>query len=510
MSDTFVSDYRNLDVTLDEENIIIRYKGKEAKLTLEQWKHPSEVVKVANELGCSSSSLFSKISDAIAAEYDRVYSCEKEASVLPSEEEGLGEEGEIQPQPLYEIVKNAPEREWVVEKLIPLRAFIVLAGKAGVGKSFLGLLIAKSVSSQESFLNMFKNHNSKVLYVDEENDPSTLKERIKLLGNDGFENVDALILTGFKLDNDDHLELLENVIVERGYSLVILDCWTDLIAEIDENKAVEVNNILHELKRIAWRTNTSMLLIHHLRKNAPYVTEEKDELRGSSVLLNKPDIVMLFEQSPFDPALRTLKLIKNRFGEMKAWNIVFEQKDDRLEIKLAGEATVMENEVEKCIRVLDDFLTNVGPGEYRTKQLAEACEGFSSITKRRAVNILLARGILERVRKGIYRYKGRQAKLLESFDEKNGSGEPKNGSVIHSSNYRDQEWINGSYYIYYDPLSKKRQETKSSSTEVHLACRSCLEEIAKNLASKSEKPVSRGVCEYCGKAADLYRVEEKT
>lgn len=510
MDDVFTDDYKNLDVSMDKGVFIIRFHDKEGRLTLEQWQHPSEVLKLAHELGCNPASFFTKISDVLAAEQDKVLHQLSPGGDASGGDEELEGFAEMQPRPLREIVKDAPEREWVVERLIPLRSLIVLAGKAGVGKSLLSLLLSKSVSSQESFLNIFKNHKSKVLYIDEENDPSTLKERMRLLGDEGFENVDALVLSGFKLDDDEHLGTLEGFIEQGGYSLVILDCWTDLISEIDENKAVEVNNVLHELKRMAWKNNVSILLVHHLRKNAPYVTEEKDELRGSSVLLNKPDVVMLFEQSPFDPALRTLKLVKNRFGEVKAWNITFEQRDGRLEIGLAGEATVMENEVEKCMRVLDDFLTAAGPGEYRTKQLVEACSGFSAMTKKRAVNILLARGILERARKGIYRYKGRQTKLLEAPDGKNGSAEPKNGPMNHSFNSQRQEWTNGSYYIYSEPLVQKRQETESSPTEVHLACSDCMKSLGVNLVSASEEPVSSGVCEYCGKVADLYRVEEKT
>jgi hypothetical protein len=91
--------------------------------------------------------------------------------------------------------------------------------------------------------------------------------------------------------------------------------------------------------------------------------------------------------------------------------VIFEEKESRLEIMATGEAPVIENQVAQCMKVLADYLEGVGLRDYRRKQLEDACKGFTRGTTDRALKILENRGILEKVRRGVYRYKGAQPKL---------------------------------------------------------------------------------------------------
>ncbi|MEM3424624.1 MAG: AAA family ATPase [Thermoproteota archaeon] len=381
------------------------------------------------------------------------------------------------PVPLLRLTENAPDREWLVEGLLPKRSLCILAGKAGVSKSFLAEKIAADLSSGNRVLDFFDNSNSheRVLLIDEENDLTTLKERVRLLGPGNFLNVDACVLTGFKLDAEESITALENILNANGYRLLVLDCWTDLIANVDENDAVEVNNVLQNLKKLAWEHNVAILLIHHLRKNSPYVVSEKDELRGSSVLLNKPDIVLLLEQDPQDPSRRVLKLLKNRFGQSKAYEILFETNgDSRLEIKIIGEAKMVEAEVSRCVAILMDFLENVGPGEYRLKQLKQAAEGFSKGTVGRAIAILCARGTVEKARRGVYVYKGAGAREVDQ------ASLPKAQLYNIVGNGQSGETV---------PTPRK-------------ACRECFTVLKQQGRVRMSAQEPGGICEYCGKEAN--------
>lgn len=410
------------------------------------------------------------------AEDEKVKAAQEWAAawILKDEEQEKKLEG-FNPVPLLRLTETAPDREWLIEGLLPKRSLCILAGKAGVSKSFLAEKLAADLSSNNPVLGFFNNNNGneRILLIDEENDLTTLKERVRLLGPGNFLNVDACVLTGFKLDAEESIAALENILNANGYSLVILDCWTDLIANVDENSAVETNNILQNLKRLAWEHNAAVLLIHHLRKGAPYVVSEKDELRGSSVLLNKPDVVLLLEQDPQDPSRRVLKLLKNRFGQSKAYEILFETNEDRLEIKVLGEARMVEAEVSRCVAVLMDFLENAGPGEYRRKQLDDAASGFSKGTRERAIQVLLARKTIERLKKGIYSYKNVQPTPRENS--------PIPQSIIYVGNGEPQN-----------------EEIRPGARK---ACRECFTVLKQQGRVRMWAAEPGGLCEYCGREA---------
>jgi KaiC/GvpD/RAD55 family RecA-like ATPase len=305
---------------------------------------------------------------------------------------------------LADIMKEEGEREWIVDKLIPAGSLVILAGRGGVGKSFVALQMIADIANEQKVLGYFEEHGSSVLLVDEENDPITLKERAEMLGVQNAEKIKVLNYAGVKLDTKNGMETLREAIRKSGAKLVILDSWTQVVSKIDENKAVQVNNLLYRLKKMAIEEKCTFLIIHHLRKNMPYVTEEKDELRGSSVLLNTPDIVLLLENDPFVADRRILKMVKNRFGPEKAYAIIFAQDEEgKIRIECEGEILPMEKELESCVRVLLDFLEALGTSEVRTEELRDAAQAFSRRTFYRALQILQTRGILEKVKKGVYR-----------------------------------------------------------------------------------------------------------
>jgi len=190
------------------------------------------------------------------------------------------------------------------------RSLILLAGKGGVGKSMIALHIAHAVSNGQRIFDHYASEKCKVLIIDQENSLSVYKQRVELLGLNSLDNIDALILQGFRLNDPGHFEFLEENLNRKGYGLVIMNCWTNLVRGIDENKAGEVADILTKLRRLAYRYDATILLIHHLRKNLPYAVEEIDELRGSSVLVNEPDMVYLayVEKMSGNRIIRRLKL----------------------------------------------------------------------------------------------------------------------------------------------------------------------------------------------------------
>jgi KaiC/GvpD/RAD55 family RecA-like ATPase len=307
--------------------------------------------------------------------------------------------------PLRRLIEEAKPLEYICKPLVPRRSLVLLAGKAGAGKSLLCLHLAHAVASSTKVFDRFEVvENTRVLIIDEENAPSTYRERVGAMGLNPLDGIDCLSLAGFKLDNPGHLKFLERAIESIGYGLVILDNWTDLVHRVDENNAIEVSNILSALRRIAYERDCTFILVHHLRKNLPFLANEIDELRGSSALANEADLVYLVQ---VDEATghRIVKAIKNRHGERLAFRLAFETKDGRLAIKWAGE--VEENEVESdvvnCARAVMNYVKSVGRA--RRSEIVEAMKrlGYSRSTIDRALLYASSlTGQLKRVARGLY------------------------------------------------------------------------------------------------------------
>lgn len=185
---------------------------------------------------------------------------------------------------------------------------MVLAGKPGVGKSAFALHIAYQVANGGLVLGKFQSIKGKVLLIDEENSPALLRRRIHHFNLQLLDGVDAVILSGFRIDSKRCLETLREI--ASKYDLIILDNWTVLVKNVDENKGVLVGWLLNQLRRIANESDSCILLIHHLRKDSPFPLNEIDTLRGSSVLTSMPDVVMLLRHESATLE-RVLKIIKN-------------------------------------------------------------------------------------------------------------------------------------------------------------------------------------------------------
>jgi hypothetical protein len=306
--------------------------------------------------------------------------------------------------PLKRLVEGAKPIEYICNPLLPKRALVLLAGKAGVGKSFISLHIAHAVASSGKVFDHFDVEGSKVLIIDEENNPSCYKQRVEAMGLNPLDNIDCMCLSGFKLDTRKHLEFLDKILESNGYKLVIMDCWTNLIANVDENKATEVSNILSALRRVAYERNCTFLLIHHLRKNLPYLVNEIDELRGSSTLVNEPDMVYLIQMDDAT-GQRLIKTIKARFGNEVAFRVAFKEEGGKLTIKWMGdiEAKETEPEVVKCAKVIRDYLALKGIA--KRAEIVKAAQGYSKRTVDRALKYLLAMDAIERVKRGTYKLK---------------------------------------------------------------------------------------------------------
>ena len=303
-------------------------------------------------------------------------------------------------KPLSQLVSEAKPIEWAAENLIPKYGLVILAGKAGVGKSFLSLHLAHAVASGENLLGIVPiRHQGRVLIIDNENYPGLYLQRVAALGLNPLDGIDVLNLSGFRLDSTRCIEWLEKTLMDQKYSMVILDSWSDLTSRIDENKADEVGRVLSRLRKLSYENECCFVLIHHLRKNMPFAVEAKDELRGSSALVNEADVVLLMQNFKDTKFLKTIKM---RYGDEQAFEIRFNRDSERLAIigKRVAEPEI-ESEVARAVSAIEEYLMVKGNAATRGELIQEL--PFSKATVNRAISLALTFGRIIREGRGLYR-----------------------------------------------------------------------------------------------------------
>lgn len=297
---------------------------------------------------------------------------------------------------------------WLIPNLLPEYGVVVLAGKGGVGKSFLALHMAKCIINGGSFLKLLQCQKAApVLIFDKENYLSILKQRLELFDPEGQSQLYFNVSMDLFLDQEDTLEVIRDEIADLRPALVIFDSWTQFLSKTNENDAIAVNNVIINLRNMAINFETCFLIIHHLRKNLAFTTEQIDELRGSSALVNSVDIVLLLRGLHDRKALIT---VKNRMAEPRDYAIRFGIQEGR--VVYEGEELPREtefSETAKVAKAIREYLT-LQNRPVKRSELEEVLEA-SSATITRALQYLLAMGVVERVRQGVYRLKQTELQL---------------------------------------------------------------------------------------------------
>lgn len=178
-----------------------------------------------------------------------------------------------------DLVLLAREQEFVIEDMAPTGSLIVVAGAPKVAKkTWLMIFMGFVVSLGRQFLGK-KTLPMHVYYAFLEDGAVRVASRLSLLGLS--ERVDFTCL--FSID------ALHKVIAttkEAGTPIaLVIDCLVVLEAAKkvrDENSAVQVEELLSELREFAHSTGSLVFLVHHFRKQG-------DTARGSSAIQGSVD-----------------------------------------------------------------------------------------------------------------------------------------------------------------------------------------------------------------------------
>jgi len=218
--------------------------------------------------------------------------------------------------------------EWLVENWIAKGDICCVAGKSSSYKSTFTMYIAYCIVNNIPFLNKYNVNKSKVLYLNEENSNATLYSiinRIKKGLNIENQKSDSLfcsIIQNMSLDNEKIIAAIIKYVKDNNIEVIVLDSIRRFFSA-NENDATEVNRVFSILKKIRSETNTTIILLHHLKKPAMnnYNVDIRDMLRGSSDFVNSFDSILGLDRKHAQKGFK-LTQIKSRAGEEKTGVII--------------------------------------------------------------------------------------------------------------------------------------------------------------------------------------------
>ncbi len=210
----------------------------------------------------------------------------------PQSKETVAREDE-QPlsQTVDEFIATAPEPPApVVDSLILVGSFVMVAGPPGVGKTHLILELARAVVKGEAAFGKFPAQKGKVLLVLEEHHPAYLKERFLKAGMANTP-VHVIHRKRLRLDKKDWVKRLADEANRVDATLVVLDPFADLHTS-DENDAEGMQPVLDGLETLKTSCpSTGFVVVHHLNKGAwNGGVPSLSDIRGSSTITGKFDI----------------------------------------------------------------------------------------------------------------------------------------------------------------------------------------------------------------------------
>lgn len=202
--------------------------------------------------------------------------------------------------PLEQWIEEVRARPYVpdlVEELIPAQpALILLAGRAGIGKTNLVLQLAFSVATGADFLGL-KTRQTSVGYLGFEGTPEKMAGRLEKLQRafPGWEgHVQFSLHTPLRLAGNEDL-FSESF---QGLGLVVLDPLKYLVAG-DYVKPADAQRFLATLLGIASELGAPILLCHHIRKPDKRVLLDPGDLyevKGAGDYVEAATTVMLLER----------------------------------------------------------------------------------------------------------------------------------------------------------------------------------------------------------------------
>ena len=228
-----------------------------------------------------------------------------------------------------------PATEYLIEDMVGKGQIAVIGGDTGVGKTWVGLQIAYSLSSGVSLFGHFKVKKTPALLIQFENENDDIRKRLELMKPYFVKkacNTDFLkdfLVCPMDVNMEifvDNWKRIEETLIKTGYRdgvLIVDNMYTSTDKNIqDNNDFKELMKIVHRVRK---KYNLTIILIAHANKG---VQEQKDlhfdQLQGGKVMASMVSNITQIHSSTTSVDLRVMKITKaGRSGKNELYNIPF-------------------------------------------------------------------------------------------------------------------------------------------------------------------------------------------
>jgi len=195
----------------------------------------------------------------------------------------------------------------------------LVSGPPAVGKSFLMLSLAKSISTGSPFLGQFETLKGKVAYFDSENPLEVLKDRLQKM------NISSRDISFYSFSNTNIVsDFNEFTGVAKQHDVLIFDSLVHF-HDRQENNAQEMAQVMERFKKLADECECSIILIHQQRKPAQNETSsDLASIRGSQQITY--DIDMVFTITEEKGGGKIIECQKPRLFKKPA-DVIYEMKE---------------------------------------------------------------------------------------------------------------------------------------------------------------------------------------
>lgn len=201
------------------------------------------------------------------------------------------------------MATEMPPIEWLIEGLLALGSFNVIAARPKQGKSWLALAMALATSGGHRFMGKFQAIPCEALYFDLESSQRRIKQRagIILSNSNDSQNLAGLhIATSISRMDRGGLEALEIALKQnRSIKLVILDTWARFWgARRGVNAYSEDYEEGAKLQELAKALNIAIVVVHHTKKSPEDYAI--DELSGTTGITAAADAIFMLRRKGDD------------------------------------------------------------------------------------------------------------------------------------------------------------------------------------------------------------------
>ena len=206
--------------------------------------------------------------------------------------------------------------QWLMRNRIARRFITVMAGRTGIGKSFVACdLIARiSRGGEIPFSNGERFPVGGTLIISEDSHEYVLAPRLIDAGAD-MNRINAMTWAAMGQYNLGDIGMLDDAAneVEGGPTVVVIDPPTNFLEGTDEHKNSEVRQLVMKIVEWALGRDVAVLFILHVNKNAKGV-EALNRVMGSVAWVTTARIAHTFCTDPNDPDRALWVPMKNNLG----------------------------------------------------------------------------------------------------------------------------------------------------------------------------------------------------